>query len=152
MNDLLIFNHIEMILAGTTAGLFVIQLLYYLVTYARPLRQAKKKTNATGTGKACRFRDCLMPRTNRRTLKKHLPALLNHDYPEYEIVVVNDGSTDESDEVLKTFKNEYDHLYHTYIPEDVKYLSRKKLALTVGIKAAKHDILLFYGSQLRTYG
>lgn len=43
MNDLLIFNHIEMILAGMTAGLFIIQLLYYLVTYARPLRQAKRR-------------------------------------------------------------------------------------------------------------
>lgn len=142
MNDLLIFNHIEMILASTTAGLFVIQLLYYLVTYARPLRQAKRRQMQQGQAKPA-VSVIVYAKNESENLKKHLPALLNQSYPEYEIVVVNDGSTDESDEVLKTFKNEYDHLYHTYIPEDVKYLSRKKLALTVGIKAAKHDILLF---------
>ncbi len=51
MNDLLIFNHIEMILAGMTAGLFIIQLLYYLVTYARPLRQAKRRQMQQGQAK-----------------------------------------------------------------------------------------------------
>ena len=51
MNDLLIFNHIELILASTTAGLFIIQLLYYLVTYARPLRQAKRRQMEAGQAK-----------------------------------------------------------------------------------------------------
>ena len=42
MKDLFIFNNIELILAATTAGLFIIQLLYYLVTYARPLKESKR--------------------------------------------------------------------------------------------------------------
>ena len=99
MNDLLIFNHIEMILAGTTAGLFIIQLLYYLVTYARP-RQAKRRQMQQGQAKPA-VSVIVYAKNESENLKKHLPALLNQDYPEYEIVVVNDGSTDESDEVLK---------------------------------------------------
>lgn len=141
IKELLVFNNIELSLAGITAGLFIIQLLYYLVTYARPLRKAKKaKTYRT---------DCppvsviVYAKNESENLRQYLPSLLCQEYPEYEIIVVNDGSTDESDEILNLFENEYKHLYHTYIPEDVKYLSRKKLALTVGIKAAKYDILLF---------
>mgnify|MGYP007083028735 CR=1 FL=1 len=32
---------------------------------------------------------------------------------------------------------------HTYVPSDARYLSRRKLAFTLGVKAAKYDILLF---------
>lgn len=142
MNDLFSFNPIELTVTAVTAGLFIIQLLYYLITYARPLRLAKRRQVQEGQAKPA-VSVIVYAKNESENLRKHLPALLTQHYPEYEIIVVNDGSTDESDEVLKTFKNEFAHLYHTYIPEDVKYLSRKKLALTVGIKAAKHDILLF---------
>lgn len=141
MKDLFIFNHTEQILAGTTAGLFIIQLLYYLITYSRPLKESKKnieKRNAQPTVSVIVY-----AKNESENLKKYLPSLLAQEYPEYEVIVINDGSTDESDEVLKMLKNDNKHLYHTYIPEDVKYLSRKKLALTVGIKAAQYDILLF---------
>lgn len=142
MNDFFIFNHIELSLVAAASGLFIIQLLYYLVCYSRPLRQAKRRHPEDRQARPA-VSVIVYAKNESENLRKHLPSLLNQDYPEYEIIVVNDGSTDESDEVLKTFKNDYAHLYHTYIPEDVKYLSRKKLALTVGIKAAKHDILLF---------
>lgn len=146
IKDLLLFTPIELSLAGVTTGLFAIQTLYYLIPYARPLRAAGKaerseKRTADKTPKPVSV--IVYAKNEFENLHKYLPSLLTQDYPEYEIIVVNDGSTDESDNILKTFEHEYKHLYHTYIPEDVKYLSRKKLALTVGIKAAKHDILLF---------
>lgn len=142
MRDLLIFNNIELILAGTIAGLFIIQLLYYLVTYSRPLKESKRNdTDKKESQPAVSV--IVYAKNESENLRKHLPSLLAQEYPEYEVIVVNDGSTDESDEVLKKLKNDNQHLYHTYIPEDVKYLSRKKLALTVGIKAAHNDILLF---------
>lgn len=144
MERLLVFNDIEIYLGIATCVLFIIQFLYYIVCYARPLRTRKKKMAEIVS-------DSTMPpvsvivytKNESDNLSRFLPSILEQQYPDYEVIVVNDGSTDESDSVLKSFEQQYKHLYHTYIPEDVKYLSRKKLSLTVGIKAAKHDILLF---------
>lgn len=144
--ELLTFSDIELSLAGISVGLFIIQLLYYLVTYSRPLRTFKKSAKGgtfTANPQTAPVSVIVYAKNESVNLREFLPSLLTQDYPNFEVIVVNDGSTDESDDVLKTFEHEYKQLYHTYIPEEVKYLSRKKLALTVGIKAAKHEILLF---------
>ncbi|MDL2264798.1 glycosyltransferase [Parabacteroides sp. OttesenSCG-928-G07] len=141
MEQLFQFSFLELVVAGITTVLFVILLLYWLISYSRPLRRARREETIEPTQPPVSV--IVYAKNESENLQKNLPALLTQDYPEYEVVVINDGSTDESDDVLKRFELEYKHLYHTYIPEDVKYLSRKKLALTVGIKAAKHDILLF---------
>lgn len=145
MEKLLTFSEVELVIAGVLSGLFLIQLLFLLVVYWRPYRVAKKKT------KRIVAENEVMPpvsiiiyaKNESENLRTNLPFVLTQHYPDYEVIVVNDGSTDESEEVLKRFEAEHKHLYHTYIPEEAKYLSRRKLALTVGIKAAKHDILLF---------
>lgn len=142
MDNLFVFSQPEIIILATAGFFFLIQMLYWLVSYARPLRRLKK-IRASEPEQWPPVSVVVYARNESENLSKHLPALLKQDYPEYEVIVVNDGSTDESDEVLKRLEQEHKHLYHTYIPEDVKYLSRKKLALTVGIKAAKHKILLF---------
>lgn len=82
-------------------------------------------------------------RNESENLLRNLPAVLNQDYPNFEVIVINDGSTDESEEVLSTLEKTYTNLYHTFTPDGARYISRKKLALTVGIKASKHDWLVF---------
>ncbi len=148
MDQLFIFTPVELILAGITFGCFVIQLLYWLVSYARPLKKARR-LQPTGSSTQPPVSVIVYAKNESENLLAYLPFLLTQEYPDYEVIVVNDGSTDESDDVLKRFEQEYKHLYHTYIPEGAKYVSRKKLALTVGIKAAKHDVLLFTEANCR---
>lgn len=77
-------------------------------------------------------------------LEHNLPAMLEQDYaPGYEVIVVDESSTDDTVDVLKRLRREHDNLYVTYIPESSHYLSRRKLSLTVGVKAAKHEWLIF---------
>ncbi|WP_102408089.1 glycosyltransferase [Parabacteroides bouchesdurhonensis] len=142
MEKLLVFNTVELCLAGVTFLLFIIQLLYYLVVYTRPL-YAAEKTNSPTQSELQPVSIIVYAKNAAENLKKCLPSLLSQDYPHYEVIVVNDGSSDETEDILKLYKNKNEHLYHTYIPHDDRYMSRKKLALTLGIKAAKHEILLF---------
>lgn len=149
MGQTIVFNHVELYIAGVTTVLCTLQLLYYLISYARPLRKAAKSGFRLENQVQAPISVIVYAKNESENLQKHLPALLTQDYPEYEVIVINDGSTDESDAVLKQFEQEYKHLYHTYIPEDAKYVSRKKLSLTVGIKAAKYDTLLFTEANCR---
>lgn len=149
MEDLLTFLQNELIMAGVASGLFLIQLLFLLIVYLRPYRVLRKKNRCTKDENHPPASIIVYAKNESANLRENLPFLLTQDYPTYEVIVINDGSTDESEEVLKLFEGQYEHLYHTYIPEEAKYLSRRKLALTVGIKAAKYDILLFTEANCR---
>lgn len=76
-------------------------------------------------------------------LERFLPSVLKQDYPNYQVVVVNDCSDDNSEDVLEKFKKEHSHLYYTTVKKDPIYRHGKKLAISLGIKAAKHEHLVF---------
>lgn len=75
-----------------------------------------------------------------RQLQEYLPAFLTQEYePGYEVIVVDESSTDDTDDVLKLFKQEHPHLYSTFLPKPNRDITRRKLAFSLGIKASKHD-------------
>ena len=83
-------------------------------------------------------------RNNDRHLKAYLPLLLEQDYPKFEVVLVDEGSWDTTEDVVREMQKTYgDLLYYTKLPKDNRVLSPKKLAVTVGVKAAHNDVLLF---------
>lgn len=72
----------------------------------------------------------------------YLDALSRQDYPDYEIIVVSD-STSESTEILgECCARRYRNVYVTFVPPESHSLSRRKLALTLGMKAAKGEIVV----------
>ena len=76
-------------------------------------------------------------------LKENLPAFLTQQYePGYEVIVVDESSTDETPDVLKLFKNDYKNLYTTFLPKPEYFVKRKMQALNIGIKAAKNDWII----------
>ena len=77
-----------------------------------------------------------------QNLKDKLPAILNQDYPNYEVIVVNDQSVDGTAVLLKEFKKKYPNLVVVTIDKHINQRPGKKLALTLGIKTAKHEYLL----------
>ncbi|MBI4946972.1 MAG: glycosyltransferase [Bacteroidetes bacterium] len=76
-------------------------------------------------------------------LPEILPLVLEQDYPEFEVVVVDDCSSDNTSDVLREFEKTYKHLRVITIKEDVKHHHGKKFAVMVGIKGAKYEHLLF---------
>lgn len=76
-------------------------------------------------------------------LESLLREVLTQDYPtEFEVIVVNEGVSADIRDIVAVFKNNYTNLYLTSTPEGVVNLSRKKLALTLGVKAARYDIVV----------
>ncbi|WP_455587262.1 glycosyltransferase [Bacteroides sp.] len=139
------FTTAELILLSAAGVLLIIQYIYYLGIYNRIHKRnlADRKNELHFTKELPPLSVVICARNESENLKRFLPAILEQDYPEFEVIVINDGSTDESETVLSAFEEKYPHLYHSFTPDSARYISRKKLALTLGIKASKHDWLVF---------
>ena len=72
-------------------------------------------------------------------LERHLPQFLSQDYaPGFEVVVVAEKGDSDTEDVLNRYAGN-PLLYSTYIPDSSRYMSRKKLAITLGVKAAHNE-------------
>jgi glycosyltransferase involved in cell wall biosynthesis len=76
-------------------------------------------------------------------LAEFLPKVLSQDYPDFEVIVVNDCSNDSSENVIDEFAKIFPNLRKANIKEDGYYKHGKKFAMLVGIKAAKNNCLVF---------
>lgn len=80
---------------------------------------------------------------NAPELRDNLPLILNQKYPaDVQVIVVAERGDSETEDVLKLISANTDRLYYTLIPESSRYMSRKKLSMTIGVKAAKHEWIL----------
>lgn len=76
-------------------------------------------------------------------LETLLPQILEQDYPgRFEVIVVNDGAVESTKDVIARLERRYSNLYMTFTPMELRSLSRKKLAITLGIKAARYEVVL----------
>ena len=116
-----------------------IQLFYYLFFY---LSLYLHKPSVPGT-KNKPVSIIICARNEAENLRNFLPKVLEQDYPDYEVIVVNDCSEDNSYDVLGKFMLQYPHLRISNVNKDPKFTHNKKFAQFIGIKAAKNDILLF---------
>lgn len=88
-------------------------------------------------------------RNEQENLRDYLHTLLNQDYPCYEVIVINDGSEDGTQELLEQYALQAKNLYITFVPREARVISSKKLALTIGIKASHYDHLLLTDADCR---
>jgi glycosyltransferase involved in cell wall biosynthesis len=76
-------------------------------------------------------------------LERNLPHILSQEYPDYEVIVVDEASTDETIEVLTRLEKRFDNLTHTFVPKTSYFINRKQPAITLGVKAAHHEWVVF---------
>ncbi len=132
----------EIIIASILLVSLITQLYYYLGIYLKVAIKKKSDGKPTLKTENPPVSIVICARNEEENLKHFLPTVLEQKYSEYEVIVVNDCSADNSDMVLENFQKQYPHLKVTTIKEDEKFSHTKKLALTVGIKSAKHEWLL----------
>ena len=139
------FSELQLVLSAALLFVFAVQMFYYLFYFAKILyySRKKRKNKIDFSAETPPVSVVVYSKNESENLEKFLPSFLTQNYPKYQIIVVNDGSTDESDSILQKFSREYPHLYRTFLPIEALHISTKKMCLTVGIKAAKYDIVLF---------
>ena len=125
-----------------------IQLLFYLFTFIK-ISLYRQKEGAVNQQPVSVI---ICAKNEINNLRRHLPLWMEQDYPDFEVIVVNDCSWDETEEFLKEEKKKYPGLKVVTIPEQDKYRHGKKFAVVLGIKAAKNEILLFSDADCRPAG
>lgn len=78
-----------------------------------------------------------------KNLKENIPYFLNQDYPNFELVLINDCSTDNTQEVIEQLEIEHKNVKVVNVIPNEQFWGSKKYALTLGIKAASNEHLLF---------
>ncbi len=110
-------------------------LFFYLSVYLKRFTETKKSSEPVSI--------IICARNEAENLRKFLPSVLEQDYSDFEVIVVNDCSEDNSYEVLADHLKRYPHLRISTVNKDPKFTHNKKFAQFIGIKAAKNEILLF---------
>lgn len=132
-------------IAGTA---LLVQLLYFLVLFVRIAFHRKRPSSAMEAPVSV----LVCARNEERHLRSLIPELMDQDYPEYEVVVVDDSSWDDTPDILRAFEVRYPNLKVVTLDDEAQRMSGKKFAVTMGIKAAAHNLLLFTDADCRPSG
>lgn len=142
-------NQIELIQNETLDilfyGLCFFTALYLVRFFFQTYRLAFYKLPTTPIGNSKNYPPVsivVCARDEADNLTNFLPELLAQEYPDFEVIIVNDCSNDHTDDVLREFARLFDNLKVITVKEDDYYKHGKKFALMVGIKGAKYEHLL----------
>jgi len=116
-----------------------IQLFYFLFFYLR-LAFHKEKGESEIQNRPVSIIVC--SKNEEKNLRRIIPEIMDQDYPDFQLVVVDDQSWDGSPGILSTFKLTYPDLHVVELRENKVRMQGKKFALSMGIRAAKYDQLL----------
>lgn len=139
------FTTTEYIIGSIVGALTLVQMLYLFIVYSATHRRhvAEKKGKLRLSDKQPGMSVVITASDQEELLAKHLPLILEQNYPDFEVIVVDDNSKDNTKELLERLSKQYPHLYMTYTSDSIRYISHKKLALTLGIKAARKEWVVF---------
>ncbi len=126
------------LLTGLLISCTFIQLVYFWGVFGRFVFYKKKIFQDTTPPVSI----VITAKNEYQNLKKNLPLILEQDYPDFEVLVVNDCSDDDTEYLLKKLSEKYSHLKIATIYNNVNFFSGKKFPLSVGIKSAKNELLI----------
>lgn len=116
-----------------------IQAAYYLLIFSK-FAFLKPKQEST---KKIAVSIIICAKNEVDNLQKFLPSVISQNYPDFEIVLINDASTDDTLEVMESFTALHKNIKIVDVKNTEAFWGNKKYALTLGIKASKNEYLLF---------
>ena len=134
------FSHSGYIIFLAFCIITFIQLFYYLFFF---LRLAIFKTRPKTISQTHPVSVIICARDEAENLVKNLPGALVQEYKTtHEVIVVNDNSLDESKYILEEYQREFKQLQLVELKQEARFIPGKKFPLSIGIKTAKHEIVL----------
>jgi hypothetical protein len=118
----------------------LIQVFFFLYVFGKFAFHNSKQVN---TNPKTPVSVIICAKNEAENLKTFLPTVVQQDYENFEIVLINDGSNDETLEVMERFSLANQNIKIVNVEPVETFWGNKKYPLTLGIKAAKHNILLF---------
>ncbi|MCE6988662.1 glycosyltransferase [Dyadobacter sp. CY323] len=128
------------------AAFVCVQLFYYLFFFTRLAFYGK----GANYGSAMPGVTVLVCAWNEReNLTELLPLLDAQEYPEFEVILLDDRSDDGSEEFIRASIQQWKHIRYIRINDQFDHVTPKKYALTVGMKQAKYPIALMTDADCR---
>lgn len=122
------------------AAVTAIQVFYYLFFFSRIAFYKTKEKNRSQNHPVSVI---ICARDEDENLARNLPGVLVQSYPStYEVVAVNDNSLDDSKYILQELKKTFKSLNVVELTQEAVHISGKKYPLSIGIREAKHEVLL----------
>nr|WP_321233019.1 glycosyltransferase [uncultured Psychroserpens sp.] len=116
-----------------------IQLIYYGIIFGKFAAYKLKKATPKNIGISI----IICAKNEASNLAQNIPLILEQNYKTFELVLINDNSSDETLEVIEGFKKQHHNIKIVDVKPVEKFWGNKKYALTLGIKVATYDFLLF---------
>ncbi|HJR99618.1 MAG TPA: glycosyltransferase [Flavobacterium sp.] len=116
-----------------------IQIVYYLGVFGNFAFANAQKT----TPKRIPISVIVCAKNEAENVAKFVPLLAEQNYPDFEIVLIDDASIDNTLELFEAFEKQYSNIRLVKVQNNEAFWGNKKYALTLGIKAAKNEYLLF---------
>lgn len=116
-----------------------IQFIYYVIVFGK-FSFAKPQSS---TPKRIPISVIVCAKNEEENVKNFIPLLADQDYPQFEIVLIDDASSDGTLDVLEEYEKKYPNIKLVKVENNEAFWGNKKFALTLGIKAAKYEYLLF---------
>jgi glycosyltransferase involved in cell wall biosynthesis len=124
-------------------GIVAIQLFYYLFVFAK-FALAKETTHEK---KSIPISVIICIKNEAPWIEKNLPLFLKQQYSKFELVLVDDASGDNSLDIIEAFAEKNAQIKIVKVKNVEAFWGNRKFALTLGIKAASHENLLFTSIQ-----
>ncbi len=140
-------------------GIALLCLIYIIFACCRPLYRLRKfrsqcnqsQQEAPDLEKLPMASIVIFARNEAEELRANLPAILQQNYsPGFEVIIVNEGASEETSMAVGMLKRQYGgKIYLTFTPDGARNLSRKKLGLTLGVKAARGQVVVISDANVK---
>jgi len=120
-------------------AIVAIQLFYYLVVFGKFSFAKPQEIQA----KNIPISVIVCAKNEEENVIKYIPLLAEQDYPDFEIVLIDDASSDNTLDIFEEFEKKYPNVRLVKVKNNEAFWGNKKYALTLGIKAAQKEYLLF---------